>query len=100
MMSLSKRSRREGPRSKRAFIGGSRLGFEGVYRHDLRKTVVTLMDEAGWSVQSAANQLGHVKPRCLHIWTGRNGRDRVAEVVEDLSRPELPGTAPGMICAG
>ena len=32
------------------------------------------MDEAGLSVHSAANQLGHVKPRCLHIWTGRNGR--------------------------
>jgi hypothetical protein len=60
-VAFPKRSHLEGPRSKRAFIGGSRLGFEGVYRHDFRKTVVTLMDEAGLSVQSAANQLGHVK---------------------------------------
>jgi hypothetical protein len=58
--------------------------------HDFRKTVVTLMDEAGLSVQSAANQLGYLKPRCLHIWTGRNGarpgRPRCSKI---FSRPEL-----------
>jgi hypothetical protein len=48
------------------------------------------MDEAGLSVQPAANQLGHVKPRCLHIWTGRNGAATgVAEVLDDLFPPEL-----------
>jgi hypothetical protein len=58
--------------------------------HDFRKTVVTLMDEAGLSVQSAANQLGYLKPRCLHIWTGRNGarpgRPRCSKI---FSHPEL-----------
>lgn len=45
-VAFPKRSHLEGPRSKRAFIAGSRRGFEGVYCHDFRRTVVTLMDEA------------------------------------------------------
>ena len=56
--------------------------------HDFRKTVVTLMDEAGLSVQSAANQLESVKPRCLHILDGPKwGATGAAEVLEDLFPP-------------
>jgi len=43
------------------------------------------MGEAGLSVQSDANHLGHVKPRCLH--NGRAGATEVAEVLEDLFPP-------------
>jgi hypothetical protein len=39
-----------------------RAGFEGATSHYLRRTVATLMDEAGLSARSAADQLGHAKP--------------------------------------
>jgi integrase len=40
----------------------NRAGFDGVASRYFRKTVATLMDEAGLSARSAADQLGHAKP--------------------------------------
>jgi integrase len=37
-------------------------GFKWVTSHVLRKTVATLMDQAGLSARAAADQLGHAKP--------------------------------------
>jgi integrase len=36
-------------------------GFDGVTGHYFRKTVATLMDEAGLPARSVADQLGHAK---------------------------------------
>ena len=40
----------------------NRAGFDGVASRYFRKTVATLMDEAGLSARSAADQLGHANP--------------------------------------
>jgi integrase len=63
-----------------------RAGFEGVTSHYFRKTVATLMDEAGLSARSAADQLGHAKPLLTaDIYMGRKKRATgAAEVLEDL----------------
>jgi integrase len=63
-----------------------RAGFEGVTSHYFRKTVATLMDEAGLSARSAADQLGHAKPSLTaDIYMGRKKRATgAAEVLEDL----------------
>jgi len=70
-------------------IGGSRFrhaGFDGVTSHYFRKTVATLMDEAGLSARAAADQLGHAKPSLTtDIYMGRRKRATgAAEVLEDL----------------
>jgi integrase len=61
-------------------------GFEGVTSHYFRKTVATLMDEAGLSARSAAAQLGRAKPSLTaDIYMGRKKRATgAAEVLEDL----------------
>ena len=61
-------------------------GFDGVTSHYFRKTVATLMDEAGLSARSAADQLGHAKPSLTaDIYMGRRKRATgAAEVLEDL----------------
>src|SRR5215207_2411469 len=54
-------------------------GFEGVTSHYFRKTVATLMDEAGLSAPSAAAQLGHAKPSLTaDIYMGRKERRHCA----------------------
>jgi integrase len=64
-------------------------GFDGVTSHYFRKTVATLMDEAGLSARSAADQLGHATPSLTaDLYMG--GRKRAtgpAEVLEDLFQP-------------
>jgi integrase len=64
-------------------------GFDGVTSHYFRKTVATLMDEAGLSARSAADQLGHAKPSLTaDIYMGRKKRATgAAEVLEDLFQP-------------
>ena len=64
-------------------------GFDGVTSRYFRKTVATLMDEAGLSARSAADQLGHAKPSLTaDIYMGRKKRATgVAEVLEDLFQP-------------
>ena len=63
--------------------------FDGVTSHYFRKTVATLMDEAGLSARSAADQLGHAKPSLTaDIYMGRKKRATgAAEVLEDLFQP-------------
>ena len=39
----------------------ARVGYPGVTSHTFRRTVGTLMDEAGLSARAAADQLGHAK---------------------------------------
>ena len=45
------------------------------------------MDEAGLSVQSAANQLGHVNLVACTYGRAEMGATRVAEVLEDFFPP-------------
>ena len=61
-------------------------GFDGVTSHYLRKTVATLMDDAGLSARAAADQLGHAKPSLTaDIYMGRRNRATgAAKVLEDL----------------
>jgi integrase len=58
----------------------------GVTSHYFRNTVATLMDEAGLSARSAADQLGHAKPSLIaDIYMGRQKRATgAAEMLEDL----------------
>ena len=49
--------------------------MEGLTSHSFRKTVATLMDEAGLSARSAADQLGHAKPSMTaDVYYGRKAR--------------------------
>jgi integrase len=61
-------------------------GFAGVTSHYFRKTVATLMDDAGLSARAAADQLGHAKPSLTaDIYMGRRKRATgAADVLEDL----------------
>ena len=64
-------------------------GFDGVTSHYFRKTVATLMDEAGLSARSAADQLAHAKRSLTaDIYMGCKKRATgAAEVLEDLFQP-------------
>ncbi|GAA4557692.1 site-specific integrase [Pseudonocardia xishanensis] len=61
-------------------------GYEWVTSHVFRKTVASLMDEAGLSSRAAADQLGHAKPSMTSDrYFGRNLVDTgAADVLEDL----------------
>ena len=61
-------------------------GFEGVTSHQFRKTVGTLMDDAGLSARATADQLGHSKPSMTQdTYLGRKTRTTgAARVLEDL----------------
>jgi integrase len=61
-------------------------GFEGVTSHQFRKTVATLMDEAGLSARAAADQLGHSNTSLTaNFYMGRKKRATgAAAVLEDL----------------
>ncbi len=62
------------------------MGMPGVTSHAFRKTVATLMDEAGLSARSAAAQLGHAKPSVTQdVYYGRRRRATgAAQVLEQL----------------
>jgi integrase len=62
-------------------------GFEWVTSHVLRKTVATLMDQAGLSARAAADQLGHSKPSMTSDkYFGRGVADTgAADVLEPLA---------------
>jgi integrase len=62
-------------------------GFEWVTSHVLRKTVATLMDQAGLSARAAADQLGHAKPSMTtDVYFGRAVADTgAADVLESLA---------------
>ena len=61
-------------------------GFEWVTSHVLRRTVATLMDQAGLSARAAADQLGHSKPSMTtDNYYGRGVVDTgAADVLEQL----------------
>jgi integrase len=58
------RRRRTGPSSTLKMMRQAlkHACFDGVTSHYFHKTVATLMDEAGLSVRSVADQLGHANP--------------------------------------
>ena len=62
-------------------------GFTWVTSHVLRKTVATLMDQAGLSARAAADQLGHAKPSMTSDrYFGRGVTDTgAADVLEALA---------------
>src|SRR4051812_35846167 len=68
---------------REAFVA---MGMPGVTSHAFRKTVATLMDEAGLSARSAADQLGHAKPSVTQdVYFGRRRRATgAAQVLEQL----------------
>lgn len=68
---------------REAFVS---MGMPGITSHAFRKTVATLMDEAGLSARSAADQLGHAKPSVTQdVYFGRRRRATgAAQVLEQL----------------
>lgn len=65
----------------------AKAGFPWVTSHTLRKTVATLMDQAGLSARAAADQLGHAKPSMTQdSYMGRKVSETgAAEVLAKLS---------------
>lgn len=61
-------------------------GMQGLTSHAFRKTVATLMDEAGLTARQAADQLGHAKPSMTaDVYYGRRTRvTGAAEALENL----------------
>jgi integrase len=61
-------------------------GHYGITSHNFRKTVATLMDDAGLSSRSAADQLGHAKPSLTaDVYMGRKRRTTgAARILEDV----------------
>ena len=64
-----------------------RAGFGWATSHTLRKTVATLMDQAGLSARAAADQLGHAKASMTQdVYMGRRiAATGAAEVLGSLS---------------
>jgi integrase len=62
------------------------VNFPGVTSHTFRKTVATLMDEAGRTPRETADQLGHAHPSLtLDVYMGRRRRATgAAQVLEQL----------------
>jgi integrase len=59
-----------------------RAGYDHVTSHTLRRTVATLMDEAGLSARAAADELGHAKvSMTTDHYFGRRARSTGAAVV-------------------
>jgi integrase len=74
----------------------ARLGYRGVTSHTFRRTVGTLMDQAGLSARAAADQLGHAKVSMTQDrYFGRKlrvtGAAGVLEAVERMSPDEKCG---------
>lgn len=62
-----------------------RAGYEGITSHIFRKSVATLMDDAGLTARSAADQFGHAQTTTQNIYFGRKVRKTgAAEVLEVL----------------
>lgn len=75
-------------------------GYEWVTMHTLRRTVATLMDEAGLSARKAADQLGHVKISMTQDnYFGRKQRDTGAadalEAVDGATSENTDGDQDG-----
>lgn len=75
------RDRRYAARAMRALLDGA--GLPWATPHSLRRTVASLIDEAGLPIALAANQLGHADPSMTaRIYLGRKGdTERAAGVL-------------------
>jgi integrase len=64
----------------------TQAGFGWITSHTFRKTVATLMDEAGLSARAAADQLGHAHPSLTQdVYFGRGvASTAAAAVLESL----------------
>ena len=64
-------------------------GYEWVTSHTARKTVASLMDEAGLSARAGADQLGHRNPSMTQdrYWGRRVASTGAAAVLERLTQP-------------
>jgi galactokinase len=68
-----------------------RSGFDWVTSHSFRKTMATLLDQAGLSTRVIAEQLGHARPSMTqHVYMGRKAVDprAVAALEEALGHWE------------
>jgi integrase len=64
-----------------------RAGYPWVTSHSCRKTVATLMDQAGLSARAAADQLGHAKVSMTqdHYYGRRTARTGAARILEAVA---------------
>jgi len=74
----------------------ARIGYPGITSHTFRKTVGSLMDDAGLSARAAADQLGHAKASMTQDrYFGRRvratGGAAVLEAVDRTSPSERHG---------
>ena len=68
----------------------ARAGFTGLSSHAFRKSVATLMSEAGLSSRDATDQLGHSRPSMTtDVYFGRKTRARGAAAVLDIDVVQL-----------
>lgn len=67
-----------------------RLKYGDVTSHTFRRTVATLMDEAGLSARAAADQLGHAKVSMTqdHYFGRKRARTDAAELLEAVQRED------------
>lgn len=76
-----------------------RAGYPWASSHSCRKTVATLMDQAGLSARSAADQLGHANVTTTQDYyygrrTARTGAAAVLEAVAHLPADAMPNLPP------
>ena len=70
----------------------SNAGFCHITSHVLRKTTATMLDHAGLSARSIADQLGHANPSLTQdIYLGRQVASTRAAVALEALRPALSG---------
>jgi integrase len=69
-----------------------RAGYPDITSRTFRRTVATLMDQAGLSARAAADQLGHAKVSMTqdHYYGRRKACTGAAKVLEDMDRQAKP----------
>lgn len=74
-----------------------RAGFGWVTSHVFRKTVATVLDEAGLTAREIADQLGHAKISMTQdVYLGRSGGNAAAAAALDDMFGDSDGTTPGV----
>ncbi len=78
--------------SRRSANVFERAGYPGITSHTFRRTVATLMDEAGLSARAAADQLGHAKISMTqdHYFGRPVAPTGAARVLEALDQKRVP----------
>jgi integrase len=71
-----------------------RAKYPDITSHTFRRTVATLMDEAGLSARAAADQLGHVKVSMTqdHYFGRKRAKTGAAELLESMQQSAEPET--------